>query len=378
MKNYFNLYAIIWILILFFYYLGWSDLCTTLNIKLLIFIIFTICISLILGKTFSKNFKKKYTLPKPKKEINIFFYIISALFIINMLMGKSIPIINVLKGIQYNQDVVKGLPIFSGILTPILITFSFYYGGLFIQNYKKEYFIKWFFIIILFTIDFSRQNILICLLFFINDFICSKDLKNSKKNIFFIIIAIVAGLFIFGVIGNIRYGRWRWNDSSMIATLGEQNEKYPSILPNEFFWSYIYLVSPLANLNFNIENAKVDDSFRKFSYELLPNFIRKKILNYNSIDLLLPVSSLNVGTEFARPYIAYGFTGMYLIMLLQFMICVFITILCIKKNQSNFLIIKNCCMYFLIFSFFDNTFTYSITAYMMLIAFILCFRYKIK
>lgn len=53
------------------------------------------------------------------------------------------------------------------------------------------------------------------------------------------VIMIVFGLillYLMGVFGNMRYGAmWKWNDASMIMSLGKANKSYPGWLSGLFF-----------------------------------------------------------------------------------------------------------------------------------------------
>ena len=55
-------------------------------------------------------------------------------------------------------------------------------------------------------------------------------------------------LYIFGIMGNARYGLWDSNDASMIMAVGKINDSFPDFIPKSYAWAYIYAISPLSNL----------------------------------------------------------------------------------------------------------------------------------
>ncbi|WP_416327266.1 oligosaccharide repeat unit polymerase, partial [[Eubacterium] hominis] len=166
--------------------------------------------------------------------------------------------------------------------------------------------------------------------------------------------------------------------SSMITTLGKQNDKYPIWIPNEYFWTYIYLTSPLANLNYNVNNYLPSFNLKDYTLEFVPDFIRLRLPNYEKIEPNLQVSSLNVSTQFLKPYLTMGFFGVYIIYLMQLFIYILIIYINDRSKSKYSVAIYNCLLYSYLLSFFDNTFTYSITALLILYSLLASLNLKIK
>ena len=59
MINVFYYNGIIWIGVLFLYFLGWSDLCTNLQVGLVTFIIVDIIVSFLIGFLFREKMKSQ-------------------------------------------------------------------------------------------------------------------------------------------------------------------------------------------------------------------------------------------------------------------------------------------------------------------------------
>ena len=74
------------------------------------------------------------------------------------------------------------------------------------------------------------------------------SIRRASLLIFFrTVILIIAVLLIFGYLGDIRSGR------EHIIALAAPTFTYPEWLPSAFIWVYIYLSTPLNNVNFNID-----------------------------------------------------------------------------------------------------------------------------
>lgn len=376
MVNIFYGYGIIWALILILYLLGWSDLCFELDTFLIVFILFSIIVSFCVGFLMRKKLKFIKLTDNPHKKSTITKVLI-LLYILEILYERKIPLLNVFRGMSYAQTDFSGIPSLHLLISSFSIFYSFYLAYIYVCFKEKRVLCEYLIIVSFFIILMQRQNILICLLIFINIIYASnsetiaKKLKNIKVKFLTVVLCILL-LFAFGVFGNIRYGStWEWNDSSMICELGKMNSKYPSILPKEYFWSYIYLISPLVNLNYNvIKINNVDDTY-SFIMEFTPEFIRNKVFDYKKIKVVLPVSSLTASTSYSRVHNTLGYAGMYFMFLFQIIVCVIIINCSYRNKKKYFIVVCNALAYFLLFTFFTNTVVYSITS-MLVIFSILC------
>ena len=325
MINFFYMHALLWITILIGYYLGWSDLCIEpIDGRLLSFLIISITISILLGLFFRKDlkFKKLEKNPHKKSTMTKLFVLF---FIIEFIYSRKIPLLEVLAGTTYGNVEFKYIPILHMLINSFGIIYSFYLSYLFFSFKEKRLLFENLIVMSIYVLCVTRQNILICVLIFMNIGIASmfEKKKSLKQIITIFIIAIVSGmilLYAFGIMGNMRYGElYEWNDSSMICTLGKLNENYPEFLPKEYFWGYTYLVSPLSNLNYNIKNNVPINEFDKFVLQFIPDFISTKFTNY-SIYPTLPVSSLTVCTEYITPYLTYGMSGIVIFYIVKLLL----------------------------------------------------------
>jgi oligosaccharide repeat unit polymerase len=85
-------------------------------------------------------------------------------------------------------------------------------------------------------------------------------------------VALTAILLIFGYLGDARSGR----DS--IIELGAPTFAYPDWLPSAFIWIYIYLSTPLNNVNYNIDIAP-NYLPLETAGSFIPSFAREDLLS---------------------------------------------------------------------------------------------------
>jgi oligosaccharide repeat unit polymerase len=122
-------------------------------------------------------------------------------------------------------------------------------------------------------------------------------------------VSMVAALFMFGVIGDIRSG-------AVLDSIGQPTESFAnSGIPKPYFWTYIYLTSPIANFVENTNHpGELDPKVGEMlASELLPDFLSKRVLplidadDRTSFDQISP--ALNVSTIFTRAYVYAGWLG---------------------------------------------------------------------
>lgn len=85
-------------------------------------------------------------------------------------------------------------------------------------------------------------------------------------------LVLVVAVLSFGYLGDIRSGR------EQIMTLASPTFEYPDWLPSAFIWFYIYLCTPLNNVNFNID---IDPNYLPLETAgtFIPSFAREGFLN---------------------------------------------------------------------------------------------------
>jgi hypothetical protein len=196
------------------------------------------------------------------------------------------------------------------------------------------------------------------------------SLKSLPYKKIAIIVAIIIPLFFFfGVLGSLRMSREAgesYNNENFMNT-GKASESFrQSIIPKEYFWTYIYVSSPLANLQYNIERNP-DPRFTRTSLfwsgvnECLPDFITKRIHTFRETGPPKEYRiafSFNVSTIYSRSY-SYAEYGGILLMGVFLLFFPWFFLKLINVNSDFFITgwAILCTMYF--FASYDNTFRFT-------------------
>ncbi len=392
MLNFFYLYAIIWSAILLVYFFGWSDLCVPLDSRLSAFFLITIIISIVLGFVYRKKFK--FSEPKTyKNSFNLINHLdtnnrlsdgfskhnpyitlgIVGFNFLEFIYCRQIPIVYILfNGGKYEaHNGYTGIP----TLHTLVISFGSFYAQYlfyrFICNDKDKRIIKEYIIILFFIYmtQFNRGGLMIS--FFMSALLyLGKNMETirAKINVKAILVGVAVAIIVlygFGVMGNVRYG-YAYNDSSYIEKLGRFNDNYPIWLPKQFMWPYIYIVSPIANINYNIMKGSANYNPIGFIMTLFPDFIVRRIYNGNIYEPEHVVKHVfNATPGFGTAYMNADIFGMYF--LYFYMVIGFLFIwkrLPIKKEyRMPCLVIMDIIV---IFMFFTHTLYYSAISFQLI------------
>lgn len=323
MANPYFCYAVSFAAALLTYLLGWSDLYPPLSLTLLSFILATIIIHVFLGIRFSGQkiiiFKKiqteNYFAPL---FITIFLYV---LWCSEFLYEGGVPLIKILLKQPYNYKVF-GIP----SLHVLIVTFSSFYTIYLFHIYLSK---RSFFILILYGINLLAALLIYNrgMLFFNLSASTFLFLMYKKtlliKHVAGAAIAMVILFFFFGILGSLRVSnesRKPYSNEEFLKTGRASVSFRNSIIPSEFFWSYIYTTSPLANLQSNINNyqpqpIRVSRVLEWVNNEILFDFISKRINSYTGkereAESTIP-GPFNASTVYSRSFSYLGWPGLAL------------------------------------------------------------------
>ncbi|WP_299318405.1 hypothetical protein [uncultured Maribacter sp.] len=226
-----------------------------------------------------------------------------------------------------------GIPILHGILISfnsflIAHTFSTYLST------KNKNLLKINFLLYIPALLFlSRSILMLGLLSSIFIYIHYSNNLKFKNQIKLLFLGAGA-LYLFGVLGNLRSGGDYIYDQSMA------NEDFmESSIPKEFYWTYLYVASPLANFQNTVDKTgKVDKDFVGFIfYENLPQIISKNLggpFNIVQRDLKRLIPWLTVGTTYAKSISYLGWLGPYLLFIFNLLIYLAILLFLVPKSSS--------------------------------------------
>lgn len=368
--NPYIIYAIGFVIAMALYTLKWSELYPSLSFWLVLFVIATAFLSILIGLLLHKKNYISYNA--------VFFspfklWLVTLLIIVGILFEcaylHTIPI----KAILSNQKDYKyqdfGIPTFH----VFLVTFNSFWATFVFHNFisqkKKHLLLCYIFCLIPAIIIFSRSMIMLNLTSAF--FIVFMSSKHIAKLMMKAVVIVLLLLFVFGLAGNLRESHGS-SLNDVFLSLGKATPSFrQSDIPKEFFWSYIYISSPLANLQqtINIHDGS-GFTWQKFgtyaNKSFLPDFISKRITIFTQPDEKINkiLFAFTVGSTYAICYAYIGWWGMIL-MFLYMMVFNMAVILLVPKRSMFFVTgisILNCIM---LFSLFDNMIAYSGTSFQL-------------
>ncbi|MEN8350205.1 O-antigen polymerase [Acinetobacter nosocomialis] len=319
MKNFiinpFFYYCFSFILVILLYTLKWSDLYPSFSLSLSLFIFFTIFFSILLIFFFNKiiQVKRKIIIqPVEKNKVIYLLVFLIVSLIIEFLYHGLIPLFLVAKGIDYDYTQF-GIPVFHVFLlsyVTLLGTLYFYRFLIF----KKKYYLSIFYFSLIFSLLIVNRGTLIFIL--LSAIIAYSSINLNISKIFKILFTVFIVIFIFGLLGNLRMISSGYKDEDAIIKIGQASDSYlKTNLPSETFWAYLYMTSPYANLENEVEKREINNQYNWeifLNYEILPDFISKRTDFENSKSNLL-TDELNVRTMYGGAVNKMGFLGALII-----------------------------------------------------------------
>ena len=357
-------YTLSFFVVMLVYLLGWSELYPKLSWSLIFFLVGTLVVHIVCHWiTVRKNFisfRKLETEKLPLVGTTIFIYI---LWVVEFIYEGGIPLVKILLQQPYNYRMF-GVPSLHVFVVTFSSFFTVYLFHLWRSNKSKL-------VLILYIVNLSAALLIYsrAMLYFnitasiIVYLLSLKRIPYSRMGL--IVIIIVPLFYLFGVLGSLRISReahQSYNNENFMDTGKASTSFRQSFIPKEYFWTYIYVSSSLANLQYNIErnpNPKFTPSrlFWAGVYECFPDFITKRIhaLRGTGPPKEYRIAfSFNVSTIYSRSYSYSRWPGIILIAV--FIILLPWLFLKILDRQSDFFITGwaiLCTMYF--FMSYDNT-----------------------
>ena len=323
MVNPYSCYILSFIIALIAYQFGWSELYPTLAWPLIIFILVTVLIHGVLSFYWQKSGSVKINRISPVfKPLYVTIFIFS-LWLIEFIYAGGVPLFEILlsKPFDYRLFGVPSLHVF-------VVTFSSFYTIYLFQVYitEKKKSILFLYIINLLAaiLIFNRGMFLFNLSGSLFIYLLTIPKPTFSKALI-VLIALPVLFYFFGVLGNIRIASEakRNYDADIFLSIGRASESFrSSIIPKEYFWAYIYVTSPLANLqtNVNHENDKPtgNEWLGFITNEFVFDFISKRtnqLLNIERVNDSRIEGPFNVSTVYSTSYSYCGWAGMQIMAL---------------------------------------------------------------
>ena len=335
-SNPYVIFSSLWVIVLLLYSLDWSNLYPVLSTKLTLFLVGTITVTSICGyftwrrKTFEVYFIENTSRYYPVLRKYVRWILI--LMVLDIIYSGYIPLVVYMNGPSNSSTYLDfGMPFVHIIVVngcSLLFNCSFWLYRNSDSSKMKKSFLK---LCGLCTLQpllcYSRAQLLFMILGALYIILISN--KNVKKTLFRIGISSIIILYLFGLAGDFRQSGGGENYFVKIA--GANDKFYRTKIPTAFFWGYIYISSPLANVQ-NMINTRRHVNPRKEGLEnliynhMLPGIIKRRLNVEGTYPALtddtsyLIVEELNVGGIYYGAYGAYKWTGMLIIFLYYLLI----------------------------------------------------------
>lgn len=302
------------------YLLGWSELYPSLTIGLVSFLFITFLIHFILGRDLRKREQITFK-PLQKNErsplfITLFIYL---LWTMEFFYEGGIPLLKIILKQPYNYRLF-GIPSLHVFAVTFSSFYTIYLFQLFLSNKSKRILSLYSLNLIAAILIYNRGMLIFNLISSCFLYLTFLE-KISLKKFTILAFLVIPFLFLFGLLGSFRSSREAkepYNNENFMEIGKASPEFKESIVPKEYFWAYIYISSPLANLQKNINEYPLQPvSFQNLAEminsELLPDFLSKRITRFfqleQPVDKRIP-GPFNASTVYSQSYSYAGWTGM--------------------------------------------------------------------
>lgn len=365
LANPFFLYGFTWLGVVGLYLLPWSNLLPNLKLNLLVFLLLSSLFSFGLGSLLHLKKVVLYTsldcTPKMVRRIIYSLAVLYLLLIVEFMEG-GVPFYSYLFTAA-DAGVYKhfGIP-FIHVLVLNGFGFLFLFSGHLLissQSRKLKMHLRIVMSLCLLAgvLMFNRALIMYSAFGFAIIFLMSK--ARVVRLLLLVIVFFLALLYLFGLMGSYRSGAGYKFGQEYALNLADATDEFRQTgIPAEFLWAYVYITSPLGNLQNTIDKSNTESvNYRRFPEllsRLMPEMISKRVgLEAPEGKRIAPY--LTVGTVYMRSYAALGWPGMILTFVF-FVFFVFLFFKLVPASSVYFVSGLTVVNLIVFFNLFDNMF----------------------
>lgn len=316
----FFLYCIAFSISIFIYLWGWCRIYPKLSPGLLTFFVASFVVFIISGKRIIKpelTFNSKFFKHFPYLD-EIIFGIITFMGLINVIYMGYLPIIE--QSTTYKD---YGMPVVDPLFNSLSIFFSVFFFQSYLEKRKKKLLLFVFIFLLIHFLLFRRSSILWILTSVTIVYILyRKSVSFLFMALFLISIPVFS--YFFGLYGKIRSNL---NESVVLNELGASQDFKESSISFNHYMTYLYVSSPLANLQENINRseglANRGDIEDFIFYCLVPESVTMRLekkLNLSAPAYNLITPALMVGTYLMVSFYTLGWEGMIILLIYLFIL----------------------------------------------------------
>ena len=331
LANPFAAYAAGFLIAMAVYSLGYSDLYPPLQPSLVAFLLATcaiaICLAFAVGPFEDGRRREHESVPF---HLTVFL-ILTILFAAECAYSGGVPLLAAATGGDSDYQTF-GIPTLNVAFIGFSLFYSIYWFDLYLLRYGRIFLALSLLAASTSVLIVHRGGLIITFVAAVFVYLQRRGLERKLMISFTAII--VAMLWGFGLLGDLRtHGL---TGESLILDIGKASDKFlDSDIPTEFFWPYLYISSPLSNLQLNVSDRVADDKPALYmALELLPDFVSKRLVPEDAMPATLPLrvtEQLTVSTMYGRAFLLMGWLGICL----SFMYFIVIALVCMSLLRGS-------------------------------------------
>jgi len=367
MINPYYIYISGFVISLLVYQLGWSTLFPELQTNLVVFLVVSMVVAFLLGFYFHLKRFVSFRPIQGHSRMTLMMLFIAALWAAEFAYNGGIPLTLIMTGAEYDYT-QYGIPSVHVFVVTFTSFYSIYLFHVYLSTRNKTVLLYYFFTLVLPILIFNRGMLMINLISSI--FVYLQFVRRiSFGKIALLSVFFIAVLYVFGVLGNIRISKSQETEYSseyMLNMVSADEEFVNGTIPTEYIWSYLYISSPIGNLQHNItqmnEREVTAHGVMEFvNSELLFDFISKRLAEPLGLERVSPklfIESLMVASVYTNSYIYLGWTGLIAMALFILTFPIFYLSL-IRKHNVFYVTATSILGSLYMFLIFDNMFAFS-------------------
>lgn len=357
--NPFFLYILSFSVSCLLYSLHWSNLFPDLSLELIVFLIGTFVCSLFLGlylKKCRKNFYSKFN-NSPSSDLRKAKLIICAYFL-EFIYAKDIPLFSIFTS---SESFVHfgGIPTFH----VLLVTYNVFLSAVLFHRMLCQFnkVILFYFLLISIIPPLLMVNRgMFFTIFFSCLFIYLFSLKKIRvRKIVYCFLFVCMSLYLFAILGSARI---QDDNNTIFASYTQPSEEFELLgISDLFLWPYMYIASPIGNLQECIDDFHIQYSLNSFFWKnICPDFISKKIYSpQKNIHAPLISPTFNVSTMYYGAYMQLGYLGMILMFFWQTTLIYVLFLSTKPKNNQYYTVTASLTCTVVVLNTFANMWVFS-------------------
>lgn len=364
LTNPFFVYSLSFLLVFSIYQLRWSDRYPPLSAGLIVFLFATFIISFFLAFVHEKYRINEFSKIEISKKRIVVLVLIYAGFVLEFIYFGGVPILGAISNADFNYKDFTGIPTFHVVLGTFSLFYSVYLFHQYISSDERFLGLILFLISVFPNVLIVNRGAIIIIIFACFIIYLMKLQRLRLKRIGLIVFSVIAVIYAFGIIGNLRFSASK-EDKEYILRIGGASDGFiQGNVPFEYYWGYLYVATPIGNLQNIIDKKEshfaVGNVSTFVASELFPDFISKRMVAMLGLEdfsddanKYLVIEALNAPTVYYRSYYLLGWTGAAVMFLYSIGIMLFYPYL-IPKSSKYFITGWACLIAIVLLNIFSN------------------------